>query len=238
MDLSALLSKTKSLLKDEKVLLTILVIFSFIIRLFYLIETNGQTLWWDEAEYMSTAKKWAFGVPYNINEQRPPIFQLLAAGLLKLGFGELLLKLILVVLPSVALVLITYILGKDMFGRKIGFIAAFCTGIVWSILFWSARFQPDFFSIAFQLAAFIFFWRFIRNNHIKYAIYTGLFSAFAFYFKISALLVPLSIAIFLFYCNGWKMILKKNNWIILGAFIVGLLPFMVWQAISFGNPLA
>ena len=65
---------------------------ALIIRIYYLKDASYQALWWDEAEYMSTAKHWAFGVPYNLNEQRPPLFQLLGAGLLALGASENALK--------------------------------------------------------------------------------------------------------------------------------------------------
>jgi len=234
-----ILSKLKNQIKNKDLFyLIVILVAALIIRIFYLVISKGQVLWWDEAEYMSTAKHWAFGIPYNINEQRPPIFQLLAAGLLKFGFGETALKFLLVVLPSVALVWVTYLLGKEMFERKVGLIAAFGTSIVWSILFWSVRFQPDFFSVTLQMLALLFFWRFIKSNSPKLAIYTGLFSVVAFYFKISALLVPLSILIFSLYYEGWKVVFKKNYWIIAVSFIVGLIPFMVWQIVSFGNPLA
>ena len=177
-----ILSKLKNQIKNKDLFyLIVILVAALIIRIFYLVISKGQVLWWDEAEYMSTAKHWAFGIPYNINEQRPPIFQLLAAGLLKFGFGETALKFLLVVLPSVALVWVTYLLGKEMFERKVGLIAAFGTSIVWSILFWSVRFQPDFFSVTLQMLALLFFWRFIKSNSPKLAIYTGLFSVVAFY---------------------------------------------------------
>src|SRR3989344_1966632 len=93
--------KVKTCLKDPYNLAIIgVVIASFIIRLYYLVYTKGQTLWWDEAEYMSSAKNIAFGVPYDFNPQRPPLFQLFGAILLKLGLQEFSLKLILVAIPS------------------------------------------------------------------------------------------------------------------------------------------
>lgn len=236
-------SKVKSLtnfLKNNWELSSLIgiLVFSFIIRIFYLSVTMGQTLWWDEAEYMATAKHWAFGIDYNVNEQRPPIFQLLAAGLLNFGFGEIFLKFLLVVVPSVFLVLVIYLLGKEMFDQKIAIISSLGASLVWSILFWSSRFQPDFFSITLQLLAFLFYWKFINSNKKSHAIYVGIICATSFYFKISALLVPLSIFVFALYYEGWSIINKKNYWIIVLSFIISLIPFMAWQAISFGNPLA
>lgn len=221
-----------------KFYLVLILAFTFFIRTYYLISSKGQTLWWDEAEYMSSAKYWAFGVPYHLNEQRPPIFQLLAAGLLKFGFGETALKFILVLIPSVFLVYIVYLLGKEMFNEKIGLLSSFGTSIIWSILFWSSRFQPDFFSVSLQVLAFLFFWRFIKDPNYKLAAYVGLISAGAFYFKISALLVPLSMFIFSLYYEGFQVFKNKNYWVIVISFFIGLVPFMIWQFFTFGNPLA
>jgi len=231
-------AKYDNLLKNKNFHILFVALIALTIRIYYLITTSGQTMWWDEAEYMSAAKHWALGVPYQINEQRPPLFQLLGALFLKLGFEEIALKFILVALPSLALVIATYYLGRELFNHKIGIIASIGVTFVWSVIFWSTRFQPDFFSVTLQLIAFIFFWKLIKHENPRYAIYAGLFVALAFYFKISALLVPLSFALFILYYDGWQAMRKKNYWLILGAFIVGMIPFMIWQAITFGNPLA
>ena len=118
------------------------VVLAVIVRLYYFFLTDDQTLWWDEAEYMATAKHWAFGVPYDLNPQRPPLFQLLAALLLKIGFEEFALKFLLVLVPSVALIIATYYLGKELYNHKIALASAIGVSFVWSLLFWSARFQP------------------------------------------------------------------------------------------------
>ncbi|MEK6915188.1 MAG: glycosyltransferase family 39 protein [Nanoarchaeota archaeon] len=229
--------KYKNLL-NSRVGIVLLILVALIVRIYYLFITADQTMWWDEAEYMSTAKSWALGVPYDINPQRPPLFQLLAALFIKVGFGEVALKFLLVVLPSVALVIAVYYLGKELYGKKIGFISAALTSFIWSLLFWSVRFQPDFFSVTLQVISCSFFWKFIKFEKNKYALYTGLFVAAGFYFKISALLVPLSMVVFAIYYEGFGLIKKKNYWLILGSFIMGMIPFMIWQLVMFGNPLA
>ena len=48
--------KIKNWLKDPSNLLIIgIVVLALIIRIYYLRMGSGQTLWWDEAEYMATA---------------------------------------------------------------------------------------------------------------------------------------------------------------------------------------
>ena len=228
----------KNLSKNPNFWLAVILFFAFLIRLIYFTQTTYQAMWWDEAEYMSAAKHWGIGVPYQLNEQRPPIFQLFGAILIKLGLGESALKFMLSLLPSLVLVVATYYLGKELFNSQVALIGALGTGFVWSLIFWSLRFQPDFFSVTLQIMAFLFFWKFIKKPSNNSAIYTGLFCAAAFYFKISALLVPLCMGLFLLYKDGWKIVKDKNNWVILGAFLVGLIPFMIWQLIKFGNPFA
>ncbi len=225
----------------EFYIIAAVVALGLIIKIYYLIATKGQTLWWDEAEYMSAAKHWAFGVPYELNEQRPPLFQLLAATLLKMGFEEIGLKLFLVLLPSVFIALATYYLGKELYNSQIGIISALSVTFVWSLIFWSIRFQPDFLSVSFQILACIFFWKSSRINGSKktsYSIYCGIFLALGFYFKISALLVPLSLALFILWRDGISLFKEKSNWIILFAFLGAMIPFLIWQAITFGNPIA
>src|SRR5690606_23843864 len=109
---------------------------------------------------------------------------------------------------------------------------------VWSLLFWTARFQPDFFSLSFQLLAVFFFWKLLKNNNKKEAIFLGVFTALSFYFKISALLVPLSLFLFIVFRDRLDFIKNKNYWIALGAFILSMVPFLIWQFTVFGNPLA
>ena len=210
--------------------------------MYYFVLTKGQTLWWDEAEYMAGAKHWALGVPYKINEQRPPLFQFLGAILIKLGFGENMLKFSLVLIPSLLVVIATYWLGKELFNKKVALISSFASAFLWTFLFWTVRFQPDFFSLSFQLFALTFFWKLFKEEKpklkTKYALCAGIFCALGFYFKISSLLVPLSAIVFAFTKDGLKLFKRQEYWIAVGTFIIALIPFMAWQYYSFGNPIA
>src|SRR3989344_2804105 len=114
-----------------------------IIRLYFFLITQDQTLWWDEAEYMATSKHWAFDTPYDLNPQRPPLFQLIGALFMILGFSEPTIKFFLVFLPSVFLVIAVYYLGKEMFGEKVALISALLAAVSWAFLFLFNRFQPD-----------------------------------------------------------------------------------------------
>jgi len=231
--------RVKKWLKDPYNLALIgILIVAFVIRLYYLFVTSGQPLWWDEAEYMSTAKHWAFGVPYDLNPQRPPLFQLIGTLLLLCGFSETLSKFVLVLIPSTFLIFAIYLLGNEMFGKKVGLISAFASSALWTYLFWTARFQPDFFSMSFQVLSLLFFWKLLKTDKTSYAVFAGIFAALGFYFKISALLVPLSMMVYALIKDNFKVFKDKKYWILLGSFIAAMVPFMIWQYLVFGNPVA
>src|SRR3989344_6990852 len=119
--------KTREFFKDkENRYLALILIFAFLIRLFYFMKTFQQPLWWDEAEYMSMAKSLFFNIPYEFNSQRPILFPLLE-GIVMWIFAksEFMVRLLLVFLPSLALVYVSYLLGKEMFDKKIGLFIAF-----------------------------------------------------------------------------------------------------------------
>lgn len=137
--------------------IVLIILLSLAVRLYYFFITKNQPLWWDEAEYMATAKHWVYNVPYDVNPQRPPLFQLLAAIFMYLAFSEAAIKFMIVIIPSIFLVFLTYLLGKEMFSKKVGLFAALATTFMWSFLFWSERFQPDFLSMCFKMASFLFF---------------------------------------------------------------------------------
>ncbi len=230
--------KIKVWLKDpSNLLISLIVIFAFVLHIYYLNMASGQTLWWDEAEYMATAKHWALDIPYTLNPQRPPLFQLSAAFLIRAGLDEFALKFLLIILPATALIYFTYLLGKELFDKKTGLFAALASAGMWSYLFWGARFQPDFLSLAFQVLSLFFFWRMFKNNNSKDAILGGIFAAAGFYFKISALLIPLIIGIFAFWKDRSDTFKKKIYWQAGLAFIISMVPFMLWQYSFFGSPL-
>jgi 4-amino-4-deoxy-L-arabinose transferase-like glycosyltransferase len=212
-----------------------ILLFAFALRLYYFILTKNQPLWWDEAEYMSTAKHWAFGVPFELNPQRPPLFQFLSALIFMAGLGELIIKFLLVILPSLFLVYAVYLLGKEMFDKKIGLIAALLTTVSWTLLFWSARFQPDLFSMVFQVLAILFMWKYWKEPKTKTIIFSAIFAALGFYFKVSALIVPVIFCIFILFKDRLAALKNKDYYIFAAVFLLVLVPYFFWASATFHN---
>lgn len=224
--------------KPENLILFGIIVFAIAIRIYFHVHTSGQAVWWDEAEYMSTANKWALDVDYRINPQRPPLFQAISAVFIILGFGESLIRFLLVIFPSVFLVYVVYLLGKEMYNEKIGLIAGFLSAVSWTFVFWTTRIQPDFLSLIFQLLSVLFIWKYWKTHRDINGLYSGIFAALGFYFKVSALLVPLTIALFILIKDRLEGFKTKAYWYFLLGFLVTLIPYFIWSQISFGNPFA
>ncbi len=222
---------------DNAILVGILVL-AIAVRLYFFFQTSGQTLWYDEADYMSTAKHWAFDIPYMLNVHRPPLFQLLGSFGFDFGLGEMWIKFLLVLLPSIILVYFVYLLGKEMYNEKVGLIAAFLIAVSWTLLFWSIRFQPDYLSMCFSVLAVLFMWKFWKGGESKDIVWAGIFAALGFNFKVSGLLVPMAFIIFILIKDRLTAIFNKNYYYFSAAFLATLMPYFIWSYMQFGTPFS
>ncbi len=228
---------TRWLKNPYNLILVAILIFTFFVRTYHFGLTQNQALWWDEAEYMSTAKKWAFDVPYDLNPQRPPLFQALAALSFIFGLGELFIKYAFVLLPSIFLVFAIYLLGREMFDEKIGLIAAFLSSVSWTLLFWTSRVQPDFLSMSFQVLSILLMWKYWKSeNKLKLGIFAGIFAALGFLFKVSGLLVPMIFVVFILMKERLAAFKNKGNYYFAISFLLTLAPYFIWSYLNFGTP--
>ncbi|MDP3966498.1 MAG: hypothetical protein Q8Q04_03125, partial [archaeon] len=128
---SKILSKIQNFLKEPtNAVLVGVLLFAFIIRLYFFALTKSQPLWWDEAVYGSLAKNVLTSIWDGtdlINHEsiiRPPLFVLAWAGLLLLKIPETATRFILEIIPSTLSVLFVYLIGKEIFNKKIGIFSA------------------------------------------------------------------------------------------------------------------
>ena len=251
-------NKIVTWLKENWILTAILII-ALVLRLFFFQATvmQGQTSWWDSAEYLSIGLHYSDGTPYMVSPIRPPLFQYMLAGLISAGATEWFMILLLTLLPSVFVIYCIYLLVKEILGKRAGLISAFFAAVSWNFIFWSNRAQPDFISLAVQVLAIYFFWKMMavkddppedstwdseklgtaKKLRTKYAMIAAAYAAFGFYFKISALLIPLGLAIFVLIKDRLSAFAKKEYWIYLVTYIGCFIPYMVWAWISFKNIL-
>ena len=232
------LKKVKTWLSHkENLALVAIILIAFIIRVYFLSQTIHQPLWWDEAEYMSAAKHFAFDIPNVLNAQRPPLFQMLSALVFVLSFGESLIRILFVLLPSTLLVFFIFLLGKELYNSKTGLIAALLAAFSWTFIFWTTRVQPDFLSMCFQCLAIIFMWKFFKENKSKLAVYAGIFSAIGLMFKVSGLLIPFIFIIFIFIKDRFSALKIKGYYLYALSFIICLVPYFIWSFAMFHTPV-
>ncbi len=231
-------NKSKKFLKENLPIILILIL-GFAIRLYYIILTRNQTEWWDAAEYLSMASHWAFGIPFDFNSQRPFLLPLLEALLLRLGGSEFLLKIILELIPSTLVILVSYLIVKEMYNKKLALLISFFMSIFWLILFNTVRLHADIPLLFFSYLAVYYFWKGYVKKEKNYYLYLAfIFIALAFLIKLTAGLFGIIFLVFLLMIDKLKFLKNKHLWLALILFFLILLPYFIWQNNVFGKPTA
>ena len=143
--------------------LALVMLFAFSIRLYYFITINNQPLWWDEAVYGGLARNmishmWdgTIGV---VNESaiRPLFFSLLWSVLIRINIPELGARFIFEFIPSIFSVFFVYLIGKEVFNKRVGIISAFIFSVLWIHLFYTLRLMTDVPTLFFLFSSIYFF---------------------------------------------------------------------------------
>jgi 4-amino-4-deoxy-L-arabinose transferase-like glycosyltransferase len=219
-----------------KFFLFAILILAFAVRIYYFYLTRNQALWWDEAEYMSIAKHWLYGLHYAVNPQRPPLFPILEYSLLAIGFGELAVKFILSVLPSMGIVYATYLLGKEFYDERVGLVAAFITSSFWVLVFNSMRIHTDQLGMLFGMLAIYFFWRGYAKKE-KQLWLAGLFLGLSFLTRLAAFLYVLLIAAYLVSEPANSIRNWKRSLVMILPGVGVFAAYLLWMKVYFGDAL-
>ncbi len=228
----------KEWFKDkDNLLLLLIILIGAVIRLYYY--NMNSAVWWDESEYLSTAKSFAFGTAYDIGSQRLPLVPFLGSILLTLGFGEMGLRFFLVLIPSIVVIYLFYLLGTSLYNKKTGLIAAFLVSTFWVAIFNTNRFHTDMFAFMLWLIGYYFFWNgyMQKKSKIQTALILPIF-ALAFLTRSSTLIVFVPLFIFILMTEKLNFLRSKELWI---GIILGILvatPYLIWSHNHYGNTLA
>ena len=102
------------------------------LALFFRFINLNQSLWWDEAinvVYAQTSDFWWFITKYPVGDFHPPgWFAILWVWGHLFGFSEIMVRMPSVILGA-ATVGLTFLLGKELFNRRVGFLSAFLLAI-------------------------------------------------------------------------------------------------------------
>ena len=217
--------------------LFVILIFAFAIRLYYFILTKSQPLWWDEAEYMLKAKSIFFNTPLtgfaDIRETVIPyvwsIFYLLG--------GEIFVRFFQVII-SLFTVFMTYVVGKQLFDKKIGIISALFMSVLSIPLFFTSRLLTYLWTPLIYLVAISLFLVWIKDkNRNKYLYILSAFLAISLVAYFNTLFLILFLLIFLIFTEKFRLIKEKNFWIPGLIFIITISPFILYYFFTIGVPL-
>ncbi|HIH13862.1 MAG TPA: phospholipid carrier-dependent glycosyltransferase [Nanoarchaeota archaeon] len=236
---SAVYSKLEHFFENRQLwLLCAVAVLAFAIRAYYLAITQSQPIWWDEGEYLSAAKHWAFGTPFDVNPQRQPLLPFLLAILLKIGISnESLLKFLVVLLPSVASVILLYLFAREVADKRTAIISSFLLAVFWTHIFWTNRFSTDITGFAFTLLAYFALWKFYSSKQSKWLYIMGASLGLGFLTRVGGIIPLFVIIAFLLIAENISLL--KKHWIFSGliAFIT-IIPYLLWNQLHYNNILA
>jgi len=225
--------------------LILILILAFTVRIYYFIVTIDQALWFDGLAYGSMAKThfltgvWS-GYPTGVISEiliRPPILPAIWMVLIDLNFSEAASKFIIEFIPSVLSIFLVYVIGKEIYNKKIALIAAFVLAISWMHIFYTMRFLTHIPALALSLISMYYFFKSIEGSEIrqKYFMLAILFISLATLMRFPFGILGMSYIIFLISIKGTKLLKDKSFW---KGGIIGASPviaFFVINLILFGH---
>ena len=230
-----------SLVKDNygKFFLLILVS-ALVIRIIVFLKTFNQPVWWDAADYLSAAIRWA-GINPNLIDmwyyRRGLFWPLFEMIFFKVGVGEVGIR-VFVVLFSTGLVAVSYFLIKEMYDKKLAIFVSIGMAFSWVILFFTGRPMTEIPSAFFLLTALLFFWKGYVNNKAKYNYYLfGLFFALACLTRMQYVMFVVPLLAFVFTRERFGFLKNKYLWLSILVFFIMFIPQFYMQNKYFGNPI-
>jgi len=198
-------------------MLIAVLLLTFGIRMFYLIQNPNQPAWYDESEYGSMAKHFALGTTPWENQIRTPYFPMLISPFFYFGAGEIGVKIFEILLITASVFLI-YLITRKLYDEQIAIITSALSSVFWVTIFWGIRTTTDIPALFFQLLTLLFFVKYLEDGLDRNLILTALFMVLAFLMRTQSVLL-IAVLLIVFLLMKGKDLLKPK-WIITG--IIGL----------------
>jgi len=223
----------------DKIFIAILIL-AFIIRLWIFFKTLNQPFWWDEADYLSAAKRWGLGL--NIRDiwyyRRGFLFPLIGALFFRLGLGETGIR-FLVVLLSTGIVAVSYFIIAKMFDKRLALLTSVALSLSWILLFFTGRVLTDIPAAFFILLSLLFFWKgYVLKEGNKFLYLFALCFVLAVLTRMQSFMLAPPFLIYIILKEKSKMFRNKKLWVTLGIILVLLIPQFILYSMHYGNPLS
>ena len=223
---------------DKIFLLTLLLALG--VRIFVFFKTFDQPIWWDAADYLTTAKNWAGLNPHLLDTwyyRRGFMWPLISSLFFRFGLGELSVR-FLVVLLSTGIVATSYFLIKEMFNKELAIYTSIMASFSWVFLFFSGRPLTSLPATFFLILSILFFWKgYVSKKGEKYFYLFGAFYAIAILTRMQFLLFGLPLLIFAFTKEKLNFLRNKSLWKSVITFFILFSPLLFMYYQYFGNPL-
>lgn len=210
----------------EKPLLYILIL-SLIIRIVYFFFNHP--LWWDSHVYIGMGKYIFSGGKAGIWESfRPLVHPLILGAFWKLGLSPIILGKLVDLIFSLLAIYLTYLVGKEVFNKKVGLIGALIFSLSPLFLMLTGLVLTEPLALVFGLLGIYLFTR-------EKIFLSGFFLSLAFLTKFpQGILIAAVFLAILF--NKTNLIKKLKNLMILSmGFIIPVVPYLVFNYFSYPN---
>lgn len=239
--------------KELKILIFILII-AFVLRVLFAFSSS--VIWWDEGVYADLGHDlsqnpldysfnhgWSDFTPshdWNYMWPKAGFRAPLLPYILSLFYTLKIDLLIIFFMPLIGTlcVFFLYILGKNMFDKKIGLISALFLALIPVHAYFSGRILTDIFSSFFVLLTFICFWKGFEQNKKKYKILFGVFLALALFSRYTVLwIIPIFLIYFLIRDKNIKFLKDKYLWFAVLIFFIIIFPIFIYGYFQYNNVL-
>jgi len=247
--------KFSSILKNKKVyfyLFLAIMILALIIRLYYFWHYKAQPLWWDEAQYLWRARVMARGnwfvSGWNwdsllfegvVSPHKPFLIIFVGAFFYLFGLnGEIATKFFMVLI-SLAGIAFTYLVGKEMYNKKVGLIAFALMSTFYLYNFYSYRIETNVLGAALWTITVFLFWKgYIKKPDRKYMLLAGVFMMLSVMGRTPMAMMIIPILLTLLLKERLMFLKNKNFWFFALGNMIVLVPYMIWSQLTYGLPLA
>ena len=227
----------KLISSKENYLLIGILVFAFIIRLYFFLKTYNQAVWWDAADYLTAAKVLGKNlmINYEWDPRRPFLMALLWGLILKLGGTEVWLRVTELIFSMFA-VYLTFLVGKEMYSKKVGLIASFCLSVFWLHLFFTNRLLVELPAMAFWLLTVLYFWKgYAKDKGTKYYYLFGLAFGLTLLTRGASALMFIPLLLFVFLKDQLDFLWNKKLWVSVLIAIIVMTPFFLFIQFKYGG---
>jgi hypothetical protein len=195
----------------------------------------------DEIGYLTWAKiiivnHWSY--PNYLAEVHPPLFPYTIAVIIRLFGADLtILRLISVIWGSLT-VCVVYLLGKELFDRRVGALSAIFLCFCSYYIIFSQIIMMEAMSIFFICSFLYLFWKgYFEHENAKYLYLAGITLGLGMLVKFTMVLPALAVTLFLlWHRRSLKAFIDRRLWIVFGIAFLIILPYLVDLYIKGVNP--